>query len=79
MAALENVEDFIREKVKSNCSHKQLSDHLKEAFPGQRGFSVRSIERFCAEKGIKKTTAIDDEDLDSIISEAVSQVHTIFH
>ena len=56
MAALEDIEDFVREKVKSKCTHKQLSNHLKEVFPGQRGFSVRSIERFCAEKEITKTT-----------------------
>ena len=76
MASLEDVKDFVREKVKSKCTHKQLSNHLKEVFPGQRGFIVRSIERFCAEKGITKMAAIDDEDLDSTISEAVSLYST---
>ena len=71
MAALEDFEEFVREKVKLKYTHKQLSDHFKELFSGQRGFSVRLVESFCAEKEIKKKTVIDDQDLDSVISEAV--------
>ena len=44
------------------------------SFPGQIGFSVCGVERFCREKGIKKMTGIDDQELDDISSEAVLQV-----
>ena len=33
---------------------------LEENHPGQRGFSVQSVERFCSDKGIHKTSRIDD-------------------
>lgn len=64
--------------MKLKYTHKQLSDHFKELFPGQRGFSVQSVKRLCTEKDIKKTTVIDDLDLDSVVSEAVLQVYQLF-
>ena len=76
--ALEEFEDLVREKVEGgHYTYKQISDQFKEAFPGERGFSVRSVERFCNHKGIRKTSEIDDQELDMIISEAVSQVKHI--
>ena len=74
--ALEEFEGFVREKVEvEHCTYKQISDQFNEAFPGERGFSLRSVERFCSKKGIKKTSEIDDQELDTVISEAVSQVN----
>ena len=64
MAALEEHEDFIREKVViEKNTHKQLSDELQQSFPGEKGFSVRSIKKFCSEKGISKTCDINDQEL----------------
>jgi len=40
----------------------------------QIGFSVRSIERFCQENGIRRKAFITDELLDEVVSKAVSQV-----
>ena len=75
MAALEEYEDFVREKVAiEKYTHKQLSDELQRAFPDEKGFSVRSVKRFCSEKGIRKTCDIDDQELDEVISSAVLQV-----
>jgi len=75
MASLDNFEEFVKEKVEIyKCTHQQVSDELKTLFPGERGFSLRSVERFCCEKEIKKTTEIDDQQLDDVISEAVRQV-----
>ena len=75
MASLDKFEEFVRVKVEvDKCTHQQISDELKSSFPGERGFSLRSIERFCSEKGIKKITDIDDQQLDKIISDAVMQV-----
>ena len=75
MAALEEYEDFVREKVEiEKCTHKQLSDELQRAFPDERGFSVRTVKRFCSEKGIRKTCDIDDQVLDEVVESAVLQV-----
>ena len=75
MAALEEYEDFVREKVAiEKYTHKQLSYELQRAFPDEKGFSVRSVKRFCSEKGIRKTCDIDDQELDEVISSAVLQV-----
>ena len=75
MAALEEYEDYVREKVVTEkYSHRQLSDELQRAFPDERGFSVRSVKRFCSEKGIKKTCDVDDQELDEVVSSAVLQV-----
>lgn len=55
-------------------THPQLRDLLQQEFPGEKGFSLRSIEQFCSLKGIKKTFKINDQELDDIVSEAVSYV-----
>lgn len=78
MAALEEFKDFVREKVvMERCTHKQVSDQLQQFFPGERGFSVRSVERFCKDKGISKTADIDDQNLDEVVTSAVLQVKDI--
>ena len=75
MSALDKLEDLVREKiVVEKYTHRQLSNELQLSFPGEKGFSVRSVERFCSEKGIKKITDISEEELEMILSEAVLQV-----
>ena len=67
-SALKDFEDFIRDKIeKERWTHKQVSAFLEENHPGQRGFSVRSVERFCSYIGIHKTSRIDNK-----LHEAVS-------
>ena len=80
MSALEDFEDFIRDKIKKGrWTHKQIGAFLEENHPGQRGFSVRSVERFCSSKGIHKTSRIDDNKLDEAISNATDMVNTVCH
>ena len=56
---LEGFEDFVRQKVEvEKCSHRELSSQLQQCFPDEKGFSLRSIERFCSEKEIKKVPAV---------------------
>ena len=75
MAALEQFEDFVREKiVVERCTHKQINDELQQSLPGEKGFSVRSVERFCSNKEISKTCDIEDQDLDEVVRSAVLQV-----
>ncbi len=78
MSALEAFEGLIRDKlVNERWTHKQISTFLMERCPGQRGFSVRSIERFCGHKDIHKTSRIDDRSLDVAVSTATAMVRSI--
>ena len=75
MAALEGFEDYIREKVeKDRVTLAQLRDHMQGLYPGIRGFSLRSLERFCSTKGIHKTARPSDGQLDDAVVRAIAQV-----
>ena len=78
MAELDSLEDFVREKIEKECfTYLKLSRELQQRYPGRRGLSVRSIERFCSRKGIKRMSFIKDQDLDEVVSEAVAKVRRI--
>ena len=75
MAALEGLEDYVREKIeKEGMTHYQLSLRLRELYPGVRGLSVRSLERFCACKSIRKTSRPSTQQLDEAVCGAIAQV-----
>ncbi len=75
MAALEGLEDYIREKIeKERWTHSQLSAHLLHIYPGLRGTSIRSLERFCSAKGIHKTARLSTQQLDQAVADAVAKV-----
>lgn len=72
MAALEPLEGLIKEKVEMDrWTHAQVSDFLQQNYPGDQGFSIRSIQRFCQEKN---TARVTDQELDEAVSDAVSKV-----
>jgi len=78
VSALEELEGFVRYKVETEkVTHEQLKDELQAAFPEKKGFSVSSIQKFCAKNKIKRTTDIDDQHLDEAVSQAVLQVKKI--
>ncbi len=60
-SVLSQFEDFVTRKEK--WTHKQISDFLSAKYPGERGFSVRSVQRFCSNMDIHKTSRISDCDL----------------
>jgi len=77
MAALDEHEHFVREKiVLESWTHEQVE--LQRSFPGKRGFSLWSVEFFCNQRGIKKLTDLDDQQLDEVFTETVLQVR-LFH
>ncbi len=77
MAALVEYEVLIREKIETcQWTHKQVTLFLKQMYPGQRGLSVRSVERFCSTNNIHKTSRIDDQSLDQIVSTATNMVRS---
>lgn len=69
MAKLE--EDMIE---KEHWTHAQLSSCLMAEHPGERGYSVRSIERICSGKDIHKTTKLCDAEVDDLVTEAIAKV-----
>ena len=76
MATLKDIGvDFVEEFL-SNGNHTvhDLSDFLKERFLDARGFSTRTIERFCHEHGIKRKGTVSDAVLDVLVERAVHQV-----
>ncbi len=75
MAMLEMLEEYVEEKVvKDGWTYSKLSAHLKEQYPGVRGFSVRSIERFCGAKNIHKTSRLRAEEVDIAVAGAIVKV-----
>ena len=78
MSSLGAFEQFIRDRVeKQRWTHKQISAFLEADHPGQRGFSVRSVERFCSNRGIHKTPRINDQKLDEAVSKATEMVSDV--
>ena len=55
-------------------THAQIAEHMKALHPGVRGFSLRSMERFCSLNGIHKSSRPSDEELDDAVIDAVAQV-----
>lgn len=75
MAALDALEDFVRERIeKDRWTHARLSDYLQLAYPGEKGFSVRSVERFCSEKNIHKTSRVQTHVLNQAVMDAITKV-----
>lgn len=76
MSALDGLVDYIREKVEvDRMTHRQLSVHLQELYPETRGFSIRSIERFCSEHSIHKTSRAADSEIDEAVHGAIERVN----
>ena len=58
----------VRDLVWKGSTHRQISDILKEIYPGKSGFSERSIRRLCSECRIRKLT---DGEIDDIVSRTI--------
>ena len=48
---------------KNENTIRDLSDIFQERYPEQRGFTVRSIKRFCEEKEIRQRGLLSDKQL----------------
>ena len=73
--SLDVHEDFIRDKVeRDHMTHGKISELLATRFPGVRGFSIRSIERFCEEKGIHKTSRLSQAEVEHAVAAGVAKV-----
>lgn len=71
MALAESTVDIsaVRDLVRKENTHRQISDILMEIYPGKTGFSERTIRRrFCSKYGIRKST---DCEIDRIVSKTI--------
>ena len=64
--------EFIIELFKKNKTYEDISDILRQRFPGSKGFSVTSIKRFCKKNRI--SPRVSKEYLGEIVSKAVDEV-----
>lgn len=76
LATLPGIEDFMKQKVVvERQSYESVSDELRRTNPSMRGLSSRSIRRFCAERGIRATSRLNDAQLDKVVATSVAKVH----
>ena len=66
--------DFIKSLLQQNYSLKDISVLLENKYPNIRGFSLRSVERYCNIHGL--SSRLKKETLESIVSDAVQEVIT---
>ena len=79
MATLEEIPgmfEFIQESVRKGKSYSNIRIELEVQFPGVRGFSERSIARFCDTKDISRTSRLDKHQLKRAVSTTVREVCT---
>ncbi|XP_020899410.1 uncharacterized protein LOC110238104 [Exaiptasia diaphana] len=68
-------ENYIRTLVvERRWTHKEISNFLKENYPGKDGLSEMSVRRYCKVNNIHKSSRLPDNQLDVVVSNAVSQV-----
>ena len=73
--SLDDFEDYIRDKVEQgHLTHREISERLEARFPGVRRFSIRSVERFCQEKGIHKASRLSQAEVEQVVAEGVAKV-----
>ena len=69
------LKNFILKKlVHESLTYEQLSMVLQQMYPGYRGFSVRSLQRYCASENIRKTSRLKDTEMHHAVQESVLQV-----
>ena len=71
-----DLEDFIRESRLKGRAYVEISESLRTLYPGERGFSARTLRQYCMEGGIHRTTRLPSTGLNRVVATAVSQVRT---
>ena len=64
--------EFIIDLFKKNKTYEDISDILRQRFPGSKEFSVTSIKRFC--KKNRLSIGVSKEYLGESVSKAVDEV-----
>jgi len=63
--------------IEQGKTYQQISDILKERYPGIRGLSLRSLKRFCASNGL--STRASQESIELNVSSAVEEVRKLIY
>ena len=72
---LTSLHKVVKEKIEvCRWTHKQLSEYLQQLYPGSRGYSVRSLERYCSEADIHRTSRLSEYHVDIHVSQAMQRV-----
>ena len=71
-----NMNDFSTEYIKDlvitqRKTHSEVSFLLKERFPDKKGFSSRSVRRFCFENGINLRNRLLNDELEQCTRDVV--------
>ena len=67
--------DTIRhEVVVAKKTYAQISQELQDSFPSERGFSIRSIRRFCERHDIHSRSQLSDRQIDMVVTSGISKV-----
>ena len=69
--SIEYVKDLV---VTQQKAHSEVSLLLKEAYPDRRGFSLRSVRRFCLKNGIHAQNRLSNDELEQCTKEVVARV-----
>lgn len=64
--------DLVRKWRKDGLTYREISEKLQQLFPHRRGFTERSVRRYCKEKGIRK---MDEQEIDGVVGAAVEEVY----
>ena len=71
---MDALQDEIAFAVAAGVSHRAISATLQQQYHNQRGFSRRSVRRFCRREGIHYRTSLPDPGLDRVIQFTVIEV-----
>lgn len=68
-------EDIFRKLVeKQGLSYASIGELCDAHRPGSKGFSERSVRRYCTMHGIRKRSGVTNADVDRIVSSFVAKV-----
>ena len=67
-------EQEIRRLVLDGMSHALINDYLSQKEPNRRGYSERSVRRFCSERNIHYRSRLTDPELDRRVMLAIQSV-----
>lgn len=60
--------------LEAGKTHAQIAEELQARYPGERGFSARSVRRFCSNHGITSSSGLSDRHLDKVVASGIAKV-----
>ena len=72
---LSRHEAYVRQRVEVyHVTHRQFREEFLKLYPGARGCSVQSIQCFCRDKGIHKSSRLSEDQVRQAVAEAVGNM-----